>query len=1090
MLFLEEDKSYRKTKAKDPSLEEERMKEATIFQFRLFRFLLLGFLFGLLFPIAATLIEAGRLGFPMTLGGFIAAQKNQPLLWIIDTAPAILALCFFCKGLWQERAESWADANTRLEQANLNLKKTQRELHSTMAEYEKVEKRRRLLLKAINGFGEGLCMTDTRGVIVFANKSFAEMHGIKQRKLIGMTSEDFYLHPSEAEQKREKTEETMAGGLEELIERARLSGHLNCNLVHKRMDGTTFTGWESISRVHDDKDEVMGYISVVRNISNTIKIKKNLKKQEALARSYLDLSGTMFLILDNKGRVTLVNKKGLEILEAKDDSEILGRYWFKDFLPQDVQRYLNPLFKEVMKNNGDVPVRLEHEMLTVTGKKRLVSWSNALLTDEDKNITGILSSGEDVTEKRLAEQALKDSERKLCSILMNMQEGIVFVNSDKLITTANPHFCDFVGKGLEGLVGRPIEVLKELNFTEFLNESFVAFKNNEKEFCERDIQYRGRFQLLRAQSVRSGDEFLGMVLNFHDMTGEIEARRVAEKNSRAKSEFLARMSHEIRTPMNGIVGMGLLLGDTDLDSSQKSYLKAIDESSNALLGIVNDILDFSKVEAGILSIDSVPVNVVSVVEKAMDLHSPIAFEKEIDLACLYPSDIPEQIITDGGRLRQVLVNLINNAVKFTNSGGVVVRLEGNEGDDFIKFSIIDGGAGIPLDKQKHLFQPFSQVDASMTRVHGGTGLGLAISKQLITLMGGEMGFDSAPGEGSTFWFTIPRKVPEDREQRQGFQQIKGVGKVLFVLRSELVLSSFLKTPLWGAVAQGTTSALDAMQMVFVEAKEGDPFDLVVIDDDLNDLSGAELAKRLSCEASIRGTPVVVLRAMRGDRSGESILEGVSAVVNKPLKLSTLNKAVTRLFKGERSSWKEKGFSDKLETGRIASSREYRVLVAEDNRVNQNVIKMLVKKMGYHPTVVSDGVEAIEAWQSNTFDLILMDVQMPRLDGLSATKEIRRMEREREIAPRREENRDGYGESSGGSSKSNSGEASKPIPIVALTAHAIDGDEDVCLDAGMDYYLTKPVNFNKLKKVLMKFLQHNSDNYLVAQPDFKQNKKAG
>ncbi len=706
------------------------------------------------------------------------------------------------------------------------------------------------------------------------------------------------------------------------------------------------------------------------------------------------------------------------------------------------------------------------------------------------------SSG--IQQDRLRTEHAQEGCSRLAAIVDSSQDAIVGIDLDGRIESWNPGAESLFGYRAREIVGRSADLLVPPDLTEQAARLLDKVRQGEperqletvrvtKDGSRVDVSLtvspihdsagRIRRASIFARDIRSqkrGQEELSHYLSDLEdakRTTEMQAEQLvrqseelartrdeALESTRLKSEFLATMSHEIRTPMNGVIGMTDILLDTDLSEEQQEYAQTIRDCSVALLGLINDILDFSKIEAGRIELEAADFDLVQTVEGALDVVAERASSKSVELPLLMAPDVPLHVHGDPGRLRQILLNLLSNAIKFTDEGEVSVSVSTVSQDQEtvdIRFSVKDTGIGIPADVQPRLFSPFTQADGSTTRKYGGTGLGLAISQRLATQMGGPIRFDSVPGEGSEFWFTARFRKTSGSGAWASRRTLEGC-RVLVIERHRVatrVLRHYLET--CGAVVEATEGEKIEDFAALVTAA-GRPPDIVILDATTPHLDGLDAVRRMRAKAEQSSVPALLL-VEYGRRLPVDDLErlGRSTGLRKPIKPTQLLDALQRLMglsEDPVASTREPErpeaatpSSEKQERPADSQPSRRRLLLAEDNLVNQKVALKMLSKFGYAAEAVESGLEVLAAMDRGTYDLVLMDCQMPEMDGYQAAVEIRK--------------REGKG---------------RHVPIVALTANAMEGDRERCLQTGMDDYVSKPIEPKTLLATLQRWLPDDSD----------------
>jgi PAS domain S-box-containing protein len=746
-------------------------------------------------------------------------------------------------------------------------------------------------------------------------------------------------------------------------------------------------------------------------------------RQKQYFESLFEISPTAVLTLDLEDRVTSWNPAA-ERLFGYSKSEAVGRAIADLTLrPEDLGPHRAAFMRQVYEHGaGRLSTRRRRKDNTLVDVEVLV-----VPLDVDGRRVGSYVIYHDVSELQRRRQYLE-------SLLELSPTAIVTIGLDDNVTSWNAAAETLFGYARAEAVGRNIDELvarSDSGRAEATGITRRVASGEQVQLTTRRTRKDGTLVDvdIRAAPIVVGGEQVGMYVLYHDIAELLHARRAAEAATEAKSAFLATMSHEIRTPLNAVIGMNELLLGTDLTDEQRELVGLVRTSGDALRAVIDDILDFSKIEAGALELELRPLVLRECVEGALELVAAGAESKGLDVACLIEPGAPAAIVGDSTRLRQVLVNLLTNAVKFTEQGDVVLRVD-SQGSDRLHFAVRDTGIGIPADRIDRLFRSFSQVDASTTRQYGGTGLGLAISKRLCEMMGGTMWAESEPGKGSAFHFTIRAASASGAPQQPVAAELSG--KRLLIVddnaASREVVARHARA--WGMVPRETGSSAQALEWI----RRGDPLDVAILDMQMPEMDGVTLAREIRRRRDAEGLPLVMLTTLARRAEDREARREFAAVVTKPIKASQLYDAVATAVGAPTAS--ERPASTPERERRAAARAQLRILLAEDNELNRRLALRLLDKLGYGAEVVVNGLEALEELRRRPYDVVLMDVEMPEMDGLEAA---RRIHREWTAAERPR--------------------------IIAMTANAMQGDRETCLAAGMDDYVSKPVDLDALAEAL-------------------------
>ena len=781
-----------------------------------------------------------------------------------------------------------------------------------------------------------------------------------------------------------------------------------------------------------------------------------LRHSESFYHSLVETIPQNIFRKDPKGRFTFANSRFCETVK-KTLEEIIGKTDFDLFPPELASKYQHDDRRVLVQK---VPFSAIEQHRDQDGNMLYVRVIKSPLFGPDGEITGVQGIFWDETERFKAEEALAYERDLLRAMLDNIPDSIYFKDRESRFLLVSRSLAIRLGlEAPEEMIGKTdADFFSSKHAADALRDERHILRTGEpivaKTEREQWLDGRERWILTTKVPLKNNQgEITGTLGISRDITelkqAEAElgrARDAAVESARLKSEFLANMSHEIRTPLNAVIGMTGLLLDTELSQDQRDFAETIRHSADALLDIINDILDFSKIEAGKMEIETIDFDLTEVVEGTAELLAESAQNKDVELATWIHEEVPRQLRGDPGRLRQVLTNLVGNGVKFTEHGEVVLSVSKVREVDHtvvVRFSVRDTGIGISPDAQSRLFDAFVQADGSTTRRYGGTGLGLAISRQLVGLMEGEMGFESEPGKGSTFWFSVPLQVRSSQTPASSIASTLEGFRILVVddneTNREIVHRQVLSWKMRNGSAASGEAALAALEEA---AAAGDPFHVAILDMQMPEMDGLALARAIRSKPSIAKTQLIMLTSLGylpEERRWQEA--GIAAYLIKPVKESRLFDTLVSVLRGSAHIRRVPAGAGAVATPGRSSVR---VLVAEDNIVNQKVALRQLQKLGYPADAVANGLEVLQAIKQIPYDIVLMDCQMPELDGYEATRLIRSEEHKQQKHRR--------------------------LYIVAMTAHALAGDREECLRCGMDDYISKPVRMEELDDAIARGLK--------------------
>ena len=898
-----------------------------------------------------------------------------------------------------------------------------------------VEDAQRFLAAIVESSQDAILSYTPAGIILTWNRGAEAIFGYSAQDAIGKPV-SMLVSPERASRLEHLTEQVLQG--------ISVSQHEG---LCRRQDGVPVYVSATACPIKNSFGDVAAVSVILHDVSGRKRTEEQLQENESRFHIMADGCPALMWVTNSKGEGEFINRAYRELIGTSLEN-VEGLNWQVLIHPDDAPQYLEACARAV----GDhAPLRSEARLRSANGEWRWVATYAEPRFSPGGEFLGHVGLSPDITERKEAEQALRRSEEKFRQLAENIREvfWIMPPETDE-IPYVSPAYEQVWGRTRESLYQDPFSWVESIHPDDRERARSLLTKQMEGEPVLREYRIRtpeGQEKWIRDRAFPILDES-GKLIRAVGIAEEIteqkryekeliHAREAADVANQAKSDFLANMSHEIRTPMNGIIGMTELTLDSALDSTQREYLNAVKYSADALMTVIDDILDFSKIEAGKLALDPVEFSLRDCVGHAMKTLSVRAHEKNLELACSIPPDLADAVIGDPVRLRQIVLNLAGNAIKFTDQGEIVLRVqaEAADGDGMtLHFAITDTGIGIPPEKLNVIFEAFTQADTSTTRKYGGTGLGLAISKRLIGMMGGRIWVESQVGKGSTFHFTARvGKAAAPVVSRGGAHPVILDGlRVLIVddnaTNREILQKTLEYRRMKPAVASGGAVALARLHQAKLA---GLPFEVLIVDCHMPDMDGFMLLEEIGKSPELAGLITVMLTSggQRGDAQRCKEL-GIAAYLIKPILQSELLDALVHAVGASG------GANRPLPVAHRPLNKakpSLRILLAEDNVVNQRVAMRMLEKQGHTVVLACDGLKALAALERDRFDVILINVQMPCMDGVEATDAIRKREKV----------------------------TGDHIPIVAMTAHAMSGDQQRFLQSGMDGYISKPVRPQEL-----------------------------
>lgn len=928
-------------------------------------------------------------------------------------------------------------------QLNLRaLEETAQDYHRAM---EALEESETFYHSLVESLPQHIIRKDEAGRFTFANQRFCQMLGVPPKEVLGRTDFDFFP-PEMAEKFRRDDQMVMAS-----------RQPLDTIEANQTKDGQKRYVHVIKTPLFDAFNHVVGVQGIFWDVTERKQMEEALAYERDLLRALLANTPDLIYFKDVELRILRCSASMARWLGLASPEQAIGRTDF-DFFPPEVARRRYEEEQQLLLTGKPVLEQLE-EIVDAEGVAHSVITNKVPLYSSSGSLRGLIGISTEVTRLLETEKALRTAQEKYRTIFERAVEGIFQTTPEGKYLDANPALARMYGyESSEELMRAMTDIEHQLYVNPHRREEFIRLMREKGTVTgfESEVYRRDGSTIWISENARAVPDENGEVAYYEGTVEEITARKQAEiesenarrsavESARLKTEFLTNVSHEIRTPMNGIVGIAGLLAETPLNDEQREYVEIIRSSASALQELINELLDLSKIEAGRMALEQVPFALREMVETTMEVLAERAHQKNLELVSWVNCDLPLMVQGDPGRLRQVLLNLAGNAVKFTEQGEVLVHVSlvaERERQVTVRFEVRDTGIGIPPEAQARIFQSFVQADGSTTRRYGGTGLGLTITKQLVELMQGQMGVYSTPGQGSTFWFEVPLVRVEGRPQAPGrLTDARALAGLSVLLVDDHPATRELVEYLlgyWGMRVECAARSAEALEKLRARKAAGAGYDFILLDMQMPDVSGLALARQIK-EAGLEGHAHFLLFTWVGQRPEAEVLEGagIKVCLFKPIKQVRLLECLTGLATGREDLLHPLLPETTLRP--VDASRAIRVLVAEDNPVNQKVALRQLAKLGLYADAVANGREVLAALERIPYDVVLLDCNMPEMDGYTAAREIKRRLHDPAAGPPLR---------------------SRPY-LIAITANALRGDRERCLAAGMDDYVQKPVELTEL-----------------------------